>query len=179
MSPITRGALWMTGSITAFAAMTILVRFLSEGYSSLELVFFRSVVGLAILTPLVFKPSGTGFSTTKMKLHLFRAAAAYAGVTSYFYALGAMPLTDVVALHFTLPLFGILGATLALGETVHRHRWIAALVGFAGAVVVVRPGFAAIDGVAFLVLFSAASYAASDLAGKVLARTEDPNQVVF
>ena len=179
MSPNTRGALWMAGSIGWFTTMSVLVRLLSEGYSTFELVFFRSLVGLVLLAPLVFRRGGTGFRTTKMKLHLFRAGAAYAGVITYFYALGAMPLADVTALHFTLPLFGMLGAMLVLGETVYRHRWIAAMIGFAGTLVVIRPGFASIDAVAFLVLFSAASYAATDLAGKVLARTEDPNQIVF
>jgi drug/metabolite transporter (DMT)-like permease len=90
-----------------------------------------------------------------------------------------MAIAKVVSLHFTLPLFGIVGAAIFLREGVGAHRWIGAAVGFLGVLIILRPGMIPVNEVALLVLASAAGYALSDLALKSLVRTEPPDLLVF
>ncbi|MCW5773770.1 MAG: DMT family transporter, partial [Rhodospirillaceae bacterium] len=68
---------------------------------------------------------------------------------------------------------------LVLGERVGIRRWTAVVLGFAGALVIVRPGFASVSWAALTALASAAFYAAAGIAVKMLARTEPPTRIVF
>ena len=72
-----------------------------------------------------------------------------------------IPIADAQALSFTTPLFGVLLASLFLGEALHRHRIIAVSVGFLGALVILRPGFETVGLGGILVLLSSLSAAIS------------------
>ena len=180
LSPTVRGALWMLASMTSFAAMNTIVRHLSETIPSFELVFLRSVIGFAVLLPFLLHRGGLpSLQTRRWGMHFVRAALTYLGVASWFYALTYLPMVEAVSLHFTLPLFGVLLAILILKERVTSHRWIAMAVGFAGVMVILRPGMVDISVLAFVVLFSALAYAGGDIALKMLAATESPAMITF
>ena len=178
-SPATVGALWIIAATVIFTVMSILVRYVSDRIPALETVFFRSLVGIAILLPWLLRRGVTNLRTRRFPMVLLRVGLNFAGVTLYFYALGAMPIAEAVSLHFTLPLFGIVGAAVFLKEGVGPHRWIAALIGFIGILVILRPGLIDVNLVAILVLVSAAGYAMGDLVLKSLSRTEPPDLLVF
>jgi drug/metabolite transporter (DMT)-like permease len=95
-------------------------------------------------------------------------------MVSLFFALGNMPIADVFALQFTIPLFTILLAIVFLGQQAGTSSWIACLIGFAGALLVVRPGFAAIGAPAVAALGSALMSGGSNTAIKLLSRTDGP-----
>ncbi|HJS33128.1 MAG TPA: DMT family transporter, partial [Alphaproteobacteria bacterium] len=82
------------------------------------------------------------------------------------------------ALSFTAPLFATICAVVVLGETVRLRRWTATIVGFAGAMIVLRPGFQAIGLPELLVLASAATAGLSAITVKQLTRSEPPNAIV-
>jgi drug/metabolite transporter (DMT)-like permease len=91
-----------------------------------------------------------------------------------FYALANMPIADAFALQFTIPLFTILAAVAFLGQSAGKGSWIACFVGFAGALAVVRPGFATVTLAAGAALASSVMSAGSNTSIKLLSRTDGP-----
>ena len=166
--------------VLSFAAMVICVRLLADAISSVEQVFLRSVFGLVFMLAVMTRRGGLPrIRTNRLGMHFTRTVLTYLGVATWFYALTRMELAEAVAIHFTLPLFGIVLAIIFLKEQVTVDRWIATFVGFAGALVIIRPGMVELEFVAFVVLFSAAAYGAGDVALKKLSETESSALIVL
>jgi drug/metabolite transporter (DMT)-like permease len=174
-----RGACWMTLGAFWLIVMALAIRALSPKYSVLELIFLRSVISLVLILPWAIRQGAARLRTTRPRLHLFRNVVHYVGNLGWFFGVATIPLADVAALQFTLPLFTVIMAAVFLRETVGPHRWLATVVGFAGALIVIRPGFATVGIGTLAVLGSAAFYAASQTASKALSRTESPQSVLF
>lgn len=168
-----RGIFWMVLAAGAYALSAGMVRKLSPEFTAFELVFLRTVVGLAMLLPwLVLRIGAGGLRTQRLNLFLLRGTFTYFAMVSTFYALGHMPVAEVYALQFTLPLFSILLAVLVLGERAGLGSWLACIIGFLGTVVILRPGFDEISAAALAALASAALYGGSNVCIKALSRTE-------
>jgi len=162
-----------------WTVMTIMVRQLSADYSSFEILFFRNLVAVCILLPLSIRRGFSSLKTQRLPLHCLRALLSYIGVLLLFYGVANLPLPDVTALSFTQPLFVVLLAALILRESVNGACWAAVIAGFVGLLVIVRPGFIAVELATVLVLFSAFSYAVSNICVKRLMTTDTANQSVF
>ncbi|HET6522227.1 MAG TPA: DMT family transporter, partial [Geminicoccaceae bacterium] len=91
---------------------------------------------------------------------------------TFFLGVSLTPLATVAALSFTSPLFATLGAILLLKEAMGIRRWTGLILGFAGALVILRPGVDAIDPGALLIVLSSALWACALIDIKILARTE-------
>lgn len=174
-----RGVLWMVGAMVFFSIMTVQVRYLSDTIPASEQAFFRGFVAIALMLPWLLRGGPGSLKTRRLPLIGVRSAFIAVGVWTWFYAIAVMPLAEAVALHFTLPLFGIVLAMAFLGEKATMHRRIATAIGFSGMVVILRPGFIAIELISLMVLFSALCYAVGSVITKALVRTEAPDLVVF
>ncbi len=174
----TRGIVYMIGSGASFAAMIAIVRFLSSEMHTIEIAFFRNLFGLAFMVPWVLRVGLGGLRTQRFGTHLFRSLVGLAAMLCFFTAIGLLPVAEVTALTFTAPLFAAAGAALVLKERVRLRRWSAILVGFAGAIIIVRPGVETIQPAALIALASAGFMAIAVLSVKALSRTEDPNAIV-
>jgi drug/metabolite transporter (DMT)-like permease len=98
----------------------------------------------------------------------------------WFTALPHIGLADMTALGFTGPIFIMLGAAWFLGERMRADRWVAALLGFAGVLIIVAPKLGGSDGTyALIMLLSSPMFAASFLITKALTQTETPKVIVF
>lgn len=173
-----RGIGCMMLAVAAWSAMMVLVRALSEDYTSFEILFIRTLVGLAIMAPM-FRHTGLGgLRTRRLPLHLIRGLFAYFGMLGLFIGIGEIPLADVVALSFTQPIFIVLLAALLLGERFGSIRALATLGGFAGVLIIVRPGLQEIGFGAMVVLGGAISYAGSNVCIKKLMTTESSASTV-
>jgi drug/metabolite transporter (DMT)-like permease len=117
--------------------------------------------------------------TRRLGLHVFRNVIHYLGNIGWFIGVVTVSLADVSALAFTVPLFTVVMAFFVLRETIGPHRWIATVVGFGGALVIVRPGFAELNIGVVALLLSALFYASSQTATKKLSGTESANAVLF
>lgn len=171
-----RGALYMAGAAACWSVMMILARTLGEGFTAFEILFFRNLVAIGFLAPLLIGKRGARIRTRRLPLHVLRAVLAYLGMIGLLYGLLRIPVADVVALSFTQPLFITVLAAALLGEAVGTARWRATLIGFVGVLVVIRPGFAEIGAATAAVLASAAFYAASNICIKRLMTTDTPIQ---
>lgn len=179
LSATTQSTIWMAVAMVFFSYMPIIVRYLSDTIPAIEQVFFRGVFATVLMLPWMLRGGLYGLRTERLGLIGVRSVFIGFGVVSWFYAIALMPLAEATALHFTLPLFGIVLAMLFLGERARAHRWIATAIGCSGVVVILRPGLVAFDTVALVVLFSALCYAVGTVVTKTLVRTEPPDIVVF
>jgi drug/metabolite transporter (DMT)-like permease len=175
-----RGALWMAAA-SLFVAMTAAcVRQLSDDYSVLQLVFLRSVIGVALLAPWMIRMARRGtLRTTRLPLYGLRTALSYSGMVCLFFAFAEMPIGEVYALLFLVPLITIVLAVAILGERAGRHAWLACGVGFIGALVVLRPGIISLTLAAGAVLYTAVAYSATNICIKSLARTDTPVHITI
>jgi drug/metabolite transporter (DMT)-like permease len=169
----------MTATAFGFAAVLAAVRDLSATLPTFELVFLRNLIGLLIIAPAAMRARGVLMRTRHLRLHGLRAGFTYFGMLASFHALSQMPLADASALQFLIPLFAMLGAAIVLKEAVDRPRLLAAALGFAGALVIIRPGFAAFDVAALIMVASSACYAAEWIVVKFATRTESAATIVF
>lgn len=134
-----RGALWIIMSGLFFSLMAVGVRSAGKHLPSVEIVFFRTVFQLLLISPLIIRSGVASLHTDRFKLHLLRAVLGAATVQCTFYALTQLPLADATAISFSRSLFLTLLAAIILKEAVGRHRWSAALIGFIGVLIVVQP----------------------------------------
>jgi drug/metabolite transporter (DMT)-like permease len=172
-----RGALWMCAAATAFALMVTLVRHLTDGLHPLQVVFFRTAFGLLAMLPWLLRQGFGVMRTSRLRLHLLRALIGIFAMVGWFTTLSLMPLAEATALSFTAPIFTSVLAVLLLGEVMRARRWSATMIGFLGALVIVRPGFAAIQPAALLAIATAAIWASSTVLIKVMARTESAGAI--
>lgn len=174
------GILWMVAATLMAALSGGVVRHLAGAYSPFELVFFRSFFGVILLSPwLIRMARRESLRPRRLPLYMLRSALSYGGLVCLFFALGVMPIADVYALLFTTPLFTILMAVLLLKERAGATAWIACLVGFAGALVIIRPGIAEVSIAALAALTTALFYATANITIKALSRTETPVRITI
>lgn len=178
-TPAVRGALWMILSAVAFAIMTSFVRSASFDLHPIEISFFRYLFGLAALAPLLLRAERIKVATARFGMHVVRAFCGLGTVVSIFAAVAWMPMAEATALSFTSPFFVTIGAALLLRETVPARRWLAVIVGFLGAMVILRPGVQAMTLPALLAVASAVFLAGGVLAVKSLSRTESAATIVL
>lgn len=174
-----RGMCWMIISCACFAVMATLARYLSSHIHPLELVFFRTAFQLVFVLPWLCYAGLNRVRTRRLGLHVLRAFGTFGAIACWFVAFALMPIAEAVALSFTAPLFCTLAAGLFLGERVGVRRWVATVVGFGGALIILRPGLEVISVPALLVLMGSALMAVALLPIKTLSRTDSVLAIVF
>jgi drug/metabolite transporter (DMT)-like permease len=140
LSPNAQGALWMLASAVTFSGMTTLIKFLGSDYPSALQTFYRQAAGLVVLLPVILRHRGAAFATTRPGILVFRASAGTLGMILSFYAFQELPLADANALSFTRTLWLVPLAAFIVKEQVGALRIGAALVGFLGVLIMIRPG---------------------------------------
>jgi drug/metabolite transporter (DMT)-like permease len=140
LAPNVHGALWMLASALGFTAMTTLIKYLGEDYPAALQTFYRQLAGFVILAPVILRRRSAAFATTRPGILIFRSAAGTIAVMLSFYAFQKMPLADANALSFTRTLWLVPLAFFVVKEPVGPLRIGAAVVGFLGVLLMIRPG---------------------------------------
>ncbi|MBT3169926.1 MAG: DMT family transporter [Rhodospirillaceae bacterium] len=167
-----RGMLLLLCATILFSSMHALIRHVGEAQHPFEMAFFRNLFGIIVLAPF-FMRYGFGILRTKrLGLHAIRGGVHVGSMLLFFTAVTVAPLATVAAMSFTAPLFVTLGAVLLLGEKIRARRIGALLIGFAGVMIVLRPGAGDLELGALMALGSSVIWACALLMIKVLARTE-------
>lgn len=166
------GALLMALAAAAFSVMHAAIRHLSAEMHPFEIAFFRVFFGFFALAPVFLRQGWAPLRTGKLKLLAWRGVLNSAAMLMFFFSLSITPLATVAALSFTAPLFATLLAMLLLRETVRLRRWTAIAVGFAGTLLILRPGIVEIGLGPLLVIGSSIVWAFALMIIKVLTRTE-------
>lgn len=134
-------ALWMMGAVAAFTLMAVAGREVAQELDTFELLAYRSAIGVAILAVAVtLRGEWVAMRMRHPGLHLIRNLIHFTAQNLWFHAIFTIPLAQVFALEFTAPLWALILSPLLLGESLTRPRAVAALLGFAGILLVTRPG---------------------------------------
>ena len=135
-----RGMGWMVLTGMLIVSMHAMIRHLAADMHPLEIGFFRTAFGAPIVGILFWKYGWGILRTDQIKVHGIRAVGHVIAMMMFFTGLTMTPLTTANALAFTAPLFAAVLAVLILGEVFRWRRWAALLFGFAGTLVIIRPG---------------------------------------
>lgn len=170
---------WMGVMIASFLLQMIAVRELSENLGVFQILFIRSGISLAIVTPLIAARGARLLRTDRIGMHMARNGVNFVAQAAWAYGVATLPLAAVTALEFSTPLWVALLAALFLGERLSRHRAIAVISGFVGVLVILRPGVEAVQLAALVVLGSALCFATSNVIAKALTCTEGTLTIVI
>lgn len=179
--------LWMLGAILAFSFTAIAGREATHGLnqesiSISQLVFFRNIVGLFLVSLLIARypqKQGRPLDITLFKLHFGRNSAHFFGQWCWFFGLSILPLAQVFAIEFTVPIWTAMFASLILAEKISGLRLVAITLGFAGVLIILRPGFVTIPDAAWVVLVGAIAYALSHTLTKRLSAHASALSILF
>jgi len=166
----------MLASAASFTAETILIKQLGGEWATPVMLFWRQAVGLLILLPFLLRRSNAAFGTPRPGLMLVRSVFGIAGLVLSYIAIQGLPLAEANALSFTRPLFLVVLAGLLLREKVTPARMAAAVVGFIGVLMIVRPdGLSSSATLAQMAALGAAIlFALTILSVKAMARDHSP-----
>jgi len=131
-------SLWMLVSGFLFACMGVLVKLSAVYFSSIELVFYRSIIGFLIICVIV-SVRHLPLSTLYWKNHCWRGLSGLGSVLMFFYCITQLPLATAVTLNYTSPLFLTLLTTMILKDHFQWLLAVAVVLGFAGVVLLLRP----------------------------------------
>jgi len=180
LAPNLRGILWVGISGVLFALLNVFTLIPAQHLNPYVMAFMRYFFGTLMLIPIVLKLGlHRSMRTDRLPLHLFRGAIHAGGMFLWFIGLPLTTLASVTALGFTGPVFVTIGAALFLGEKVRMRRWMAVLVGFAGAMIIIRPGVGDIGYGAICILISTPLFSISNIVSKALASTESAHKIVI
>lgn len=137
------GALFALAGFGLFAIHDGFVKFLGESYTTFQIVFFSVLLAFPLATISLVQDSADANLRPRHPwwMGLRTAATVITGLCG-FYAFSALPLTQVYAILFAMPLLITVLSIPILGETVRLRRWVAVGVGLAGVLIVLRPGSA-------------------------------------
>ena len=135
-----QGAAILVFGLFLFSIQDIIIKFFSDQYSVLQIVFLRGLVSMVVIA-LVIKLlwPGVAFISRRPGIAIARGLFGFSSYLAYYLAVAAMPLAEVVAIVFTMPLFVTAMSALVLGEKVGLRRWSAVFVGFLGVVIILSP----------------------------------------
>lgn len=159
----------------AFSTMHALVRDVTQTLHPFEVAFFRQFFGLFALAPWFIRYGLAPLHTKRLGLHAMRAGVNVVAMLAFYYALSLVPLAQVSALGFSVPIFTAILAVVFLGERVRLRRWTAILFGFAGVFVALAPDLGETGSVTIgssLVMLSSAAWAVALVFIKILGRTD-------
>lgn len=179
-SPLIVAVSLMTVSATTIAVGNTLIRSLGDiGIHPFEIAFFRCAFGFITIAPIVLWKERAWPKTTTVKPLAASGLCHYASMLCFFTGVTLMPLNESAALSFATPLFATIGVALFLGETVRARRWAAIFVGFAGVLIVLRPGAVPLGLGPVLVLLSTVTFAGVTVLVKMMSGREKTTTVVF
>jgi drug/metabolite transporter (DMT)-like permease len=174
------GIALMCGAVASFACLDATAKYLNFYMDTLQVVWAR-YTGAFLLTLIFFNPlTRPGLMRTERPLlQVGRSALLLISTLFNFAAFRYLQLDQALSILFSTPFMVAILAGPILGEWVGWRRWMAVLVGFAGVLLVTRPGVGGIHPAALLSVGSAIFYALYIIATRVLSRTDSNQTTLF
>src|SRR5260221_2302592 len=173
-------ALWMAGWLALMLIVAIAGREGMRELNVFQLMEVRSILGLCMLYPLI-RING-GFSvvkTARVHVHIARNLIHYGAQLGWFFALTLIPIGQVVAIEFTMPIWTAILAATFLGERMTSWKIAAIVLGIVGVIIIVRPATGEINPGQLIALAAAVGFGISIAMVKSLTRTEQTLAIIF
>lgn len=160
------------------AMLIVLVRYLSDDFHIFFIVMVRNILALLLLLPKIYCKRQDIFKTKRLGLHIFRASNGLISMFIWFYVVTILPLSEAVSLSFTVPILSSLVAIYYLKEVVKKEVILASILGFIGVLIILRPGFKEFNNAYYFSFLSLFLWTISNVAIKVMTKTEKPETIV-
>ena len=174
-----RGIYWMLLATGLFTSLDATATYLALDYPVPQVLWARFAFHLVFVATFLGVRLSVTLRSQRLSLQLLRSLLMLITTGMFFYAVRALPLADVVAIMFVGPLFVTALSVPLLGDYVGPRRWVAVGIGFAGALVVVRPGSELMQGLAVLPVLAALSHALYTITTRQLANHDLPMTTLF
>jgi len=170
----------MAGWLFAMVIIAVAGREAARELDIFQIIELRSLLGMVMVYPLVRASGGLAAMATARPLqHVVRNLVHYGAQFGWFFALTLIPLAQVVALEFTMPLWTALMAAAFLGERMNTWKAFAVVLGLAGVAIIVRPATSGVNPGQAIALAAAVGFAVSVIMVKSLTRTESVVVIIF
>lgn len=172
-----RSGIWMSISAITYVISIAIGRYLAPDIEVFQIAFLRNAFAILFMMPWLMKVGLGAMRTQQIGKHVVRGFMSSTNVTLLFAAVALIPIADMSAINFLQPVISAAIAGFVLGEVAGRKRWLAISMGFVGAILVIRPGFAEFNlGMAYA-LGSAIAGALVSIMIKTLVRTDPPDTI--
>jgi len=173
-------ALWMAGWLALMLIIAIAGREALRELNVFQLMLMRSAIGLCLLYPLIHRSGGFSVvRTQRLPQHIARNSIHFCAQLGWFFALTLIPIGQVVAIEFTMPIWTAILAAMFLGERMTISKFCAIVFGLVGVVMIVRPATGEINPGQLIALAAAVGFGISIAMVKSLTRTEQTVTIVF
>ena len=180
MSNTLKAAYWMIGAMFSFSLMAISGRELGGHLDTFEIMMYRSLIGIFIvLIFIIYNKSFLEISIQRIKLHFIRNIFHFAGQNLWFFAVVYIPLSQLFAFEFSVPIWVAVLAPIFLKEKLTLVRFLAIAIGFLGILIVARPNFSTLDPAIIAAALCAIGFAVTSIATKKLTTTETITCILF
>jgi drug/metabolite transporter (DMT)-like permease len=177
---IPRAALWMGGWLSLMVMIAIAGREATRELPVFQIMELRSVIGLALIYPMLHAAGGLqAMRTTQPMHHVARNLVHYAAQYGWFAALTLIPLAQVVAIEFTMPIWAALLAVAFIGERMNTWKTLAIVLGVLGVGLIVRPASDGLNPGQAIALAASVGFAVSVILVKSLTRTDSALRIIF
>jgi drug/metabolite transporter (DMT)-like permease len=175
-----KGVLYLLSGGGVFLFQDLVIKTISGRFPLPEALAIRCLVAYLALAVLIHYDGGfRGIRTKQLRLQLLRAVLLFASYTFYYLSLAALPLAEAVAINFSAPLIIVALSGPILKERAGWRRWMAVAIGFAGVLVMLRPGLGLFEIAAILPVGAAATYAVAQILARHLAASERASIMSF
>ncbi|MGF1609260.1 MAG: DMT family transporter [Kiloniellales bacterium] len=175
-----KGIACLIAGIAVFSLQDLVIKLVSDAYPLHQALTIRSLTALPLLLLLVHFDGGLRhLSSRRWPALIARATIMFTAYASYYLGLASLPIATCVALYFTAPLFITVLSVLVLGERVGPRRWAAVAIGFAGVLVMVRPGAEIFDWASLLPVYAGLAYGGAQILARRLGATERSSVMAF
>jgi len=176
----TKAALWMAGWLSLTLVMAVAGREAVHEMNVFQVMEVRSLLGLCLLYPMILRAGGFGMlKTTRLPQHVARNLIHYIAQLGWFFALTLIPIGQVVAIEFTMPIWTAILAASFLSERMTPWKIAAIVLGLVGVIVIVRPATGEINPGQLIALGAAMGFGVSMALVKSLTRTESALSILF
>lgn len=172
--------LLMNLAVFIFTAMDGIIKSVSQIFPTGELIFARNIFAfIPLLAFMLSIERRIELRTQRPWGHVWRGLSGVSAMFCFFLSYKLLPLSDAISLGLSGPIFLTVLSVPLLGEVVGWRRWSAVIVGFAGVLVMTRPGSGIFDPAALVPLLGSVFYALAMISIRRLAQTEKPTTIVF
>ncbi len=167
------GALYMVLSTIILTAQDAIAKWLTADYHSGEILFYRTISGMAVVFWLMRRDGGWRLAVPRApKLTLLRGVLAVLCSLVIVMSWAVLPLADAMAVVFVSPVILTIMSAILLRERVGRNGWVAVIIGFVGVLVMMRPGTSAFQWAVIVPITAAVISAGRDVITRKLGTLE-------
>jgi drug/metabolite transporter (DMT)-like permease len=174
------GVLYMGAACALFPIMNGLVKLLTGFYDPTQVVWFRVTLHLVLVTVVFVPRLGLGlFRTRRIGAQFVSSVSMLLSTLLFFSAVKSIGVAEAISVSFVGPVLVVLLAWPMLGERITALGFAAVILGFAGVLVVIRPGSSVFQWASLMLVGSAAAYALYQIVIRRLGTTDHPATTIF